>query len=231
MAVSAYDVLAVSGSPRGVKGNSTILLEVAKKRLKELGFSVFSFDCCETRIEPCRGCLKCNQSGICVQKDVFSEMILPIFEGCYGVILSSPVYFWDVSAQLKSFIDRFRVAIRVSVERERIVCLPKVSRKKDVVVFFAQGEVRSSHYSGALNTVNAFVKGVCGGRLLDVVVARAVPLSRQIDLERESLSKVLKVLGVDADEKYVERLLREYANAKSRAEKAAERLAEAIRKS
>jgi multimeric flavodoxin WrbA len=223
-----YDVLAVSGSPRGVKGNSTILLTIAVKRLTELGLSVFSLDCAETKIEPCKGCLRCNQTGVCVQDDFFSKTVLPIFKECYGVLLSSPVYFWDVSAQLKSFIDRFRVAIQVKVERERIVCKPKFTRSKDVLAFFAQGEVRSSHYSGALNAVRAFTEGACGGKVLDVVVAKAVPLVQQLNVGTERLVKFLTISGVDVDDAYIKRLLHSYEQTKYRALKAAEKLAESI---
>jgi len=221
------DVVAISGSPRR-RSNSTTLLLKAVERLKDMGLDVSVFDASGVDVRPCKGCLKCNRDGSCVQDDFFTTAILPAFRGAYGVLLSSPVYFWGVSAQLKKVLDRFRATVVVKMERERIVCTPRFSPPKDVVLFLAQGEVRAAHYVGALHTVSAFTRGACGGELLDVVVAKAAPFAGQMDFKPERLAKLLSAVGVETDENYLKRLLSSYAKVKQHALESAELLASRI---
>jgi len=198
------------------------------ERLIERGLDVSLFDASDADISHCKGCLKCNRDGSCVQDDFFTNTILPAFRSAYGVLLSSPVYFWGVSAQLKKVLDRFRAAVVVRMERERIVCTPRFSPPKDVILFLAQGEVRAAHYVGALHTVSAFTKGACGGRLLDVVVAKAAPFAGQMDFRYERLLKLLSAVGVETDENYLQRLISSYAKVKQHASESAELLASRI---
>lgn len=221
------DVVAISGSPRR-RSNSTTLLKIAVDELKRRGLSISAFDAAEVEVEPCRGCLKCNRDGICVQNDFFTQTILPAFKESYGLLLSSPLYFWGISAQLKKVLDRFRAALVVRMERNRIVCTPRFPPPKDVLLFLAQGEVRAAHYIGAVHNIYAFTNGVCGGRLLDVVVAKAAAFSGQIDFNPQRLAKLLSAVGVEVDDAYIDRLMAEYKRTKERALKAASALAERV---
>jgi multimeric flavodoxin WrbA len=54
---------------------------------------------------PCRGCDKCHVKGGCAQKDEFNIIKQKILNAD-GLILASPNYIFNVSAQLKAFMDR-----------------------------------------------------------------------------------------------------------------------------
>lgn len=70
------------------------------------GHTVTVIDAARADIHPCMGCVRCGYEGPCVQRDGMEEI--------KGVILSSdmlvfvtPLYYYGMTAQLKTLIDRF----------------------------------------------------------------------------------------------------------------------------
>jgi len=93
-------ILYVSGSPRK-ESNTDHLLRLA---LSITGGKFLKLT--DYRIEPCRSCWACRKVGQCVLKDDMAEAIVPELLESDGLVVGSPVYFNNVSAQLKAFIDR-----------------------------------------------------------------------------------------------------------------------------
>jgi len=59
----------------------------------------------DRQILPCTGCESCVETGMCCQQDDMQEIYGKLFNSD-GIIIGTPVYFWGVTAQAKSFIDR-----------------------------------------------------------------------------------------------------------------------------
>lgn len=100
--------VAINGSPRK-NGNTRLLLETVLAPLAEKGWETEIVQLGGKTIQGCRACFKCweKQDKRCVfgDKDVFNE----VFEKALSadaLILGSPTYFADVSAEMKAFIDR-----------------------------------------------------------------------------------------------------------------------------
>lgn len=99
------NVLIISGSPRK-HGNSQQLCEVFKKGAEERGNTVQLIRLAEKKIGYCKACDFCMKNhGICVQKDDMSE-ILEAYKKADVLVLATPVYFYGICAQMKTFIDR-----------------------------------------------------------------------------------------------------------------------------
>lgn len=98
-------ILAVVGSSK-VNGNTEKLVDAFSRGAEEKGHSVTKLHLGKTHINPCLGCNACQAGKGCVQKDGF-EAFLPAFLDCDVIVLSTPLYFWSISAQLKALIDRF----------------------------------------------------------------------------------------------------------------------------
>jgi multimeric flavodoxin WrbA len=92
------------GSPR-LKGNTEILLEEALRGAAEKGAEVTRFDLNKMKIRGCQECGYCTDTGTCKFKDDMEKIYLAIREG-ERFIVTSPVFFMNVSAQLKAMIDR-----------------------------------------------------------------------------------------------------------------------------
>ncbi len=98
-------VLILSGSPRK-GGNSDILCDAFMKGAIESGNDVEKIRVAEKNIGYCKGCYYCRQSsGKCVIKDDMADVLQKMIEADV-IVLSSPVYFYSIDAQLKALIDR-----------------------------------------------------------------------------------------------------------------------------
>ena len=98
-------VLILSGSPRK-RGNSDILCDEFMRGVLDAGNTVEKIRVAEKQISPCRGCYFCRTSGgKCIMQDDMPDLLQKIID-CDVLVLSSPVYFYSVCAQLKTVIDR-----------------------------------------------------------------------------------------------------------------------------
>ena len=98
-------VLILSGSPRK-GGNSDKLCDEFARGASEAGNEVEKIRVVEKKIAPCTGCYYCkDHNGKCALNDDMGEILQKIID-CDVLVLSSPVYFYSVCAQLKAVIDR-----------------------------------------------------------------------------------------------------------------------------
>lgn len=102
----AKKVLIISSSPRK-GGNSDILCGEFLRGSLDAGHSAEKIALREKRINPCTGCGFCNSNGNtkCSQNDDMAE-ILDKMQAADVIVLATPIYFYSVSGQMKTFIDR-----------------------------------------------------------------------------------------------------------------------------
>ena len=99
------NILIISSSPRK-NGNSQMLCEQFKRGAEEKGHMVTLVRLMEKIIGFCRACDGCMRNGgTCVLNDDMAE-ILKLFQKADVIVLATPVYFYGISAQMKTFIDR-----------------------------------------------------------------------------------------------------------------------------
>ena len=97
-------VVIISSSPRK-NGNSEILAFEAAKGAKDAGNEVEILLLRDKTINFCRGCLACQKLLKCVIKDDMAEMIEKV-KTADAVIFATPIYYYEMSGQLKTFLDR-----------------------------------------------------------------------------------------------------------------------------
>lgn len=98
-------VLAIVSSPRK-NGNTELLIDEFVKGAKAAGHETEKICLREKKIAPCLACEAClRNGGTCVQKDDMAE-ILPKLIHADIIVLSTPVYYYSISAQMKTMIDR-----------------------------------------------------------------------------------------------------------------------------
>jgi multimeric flavodoxin WrbA len=97
-------VLGISGSPRD-KSNSEILLSHALEPFKEKGWEITIFQLNDKTVQPCKGCDCCISTGSCIQQDDMQELYGEYMKWD-ALIIASPAYFRNVTAQLKAVFDR-----------------------------------------------------------------------------------------------------------------------------
>jgi multimeric flavodoxin WrbA len=98
------NVLILSSTPRK-NGNSSILCDRFAEGAREAGHTVEKVNLREKTIHPCTGCYACARTGKCAQKDDMAA-ILASMEAADTIVMATPVYFYTMSAQMKTVIDR-----------------------------------------------------------------------------------------------------------------------------
>lgn len=96
-------ILGISGSPRHNGNSEVALLRVLSNCEKDL--AVVTFNVSEMNIHLCDGCLVCEETGYCHQKDDMASLIEQI-ESADVIIISTPVYFDGLPAICKNILDR-----------------------------------------------------------------------------------------------------------------------------
>jgi len=100
-------VVAFNGSPRK-DGNTTVLINQVFRELEKEGVETELVQLSGKEIRGCIACYKCleNKDRRCaVKNDTANECIEKMIKA-EGILLGSPVYFTDVTAEMKALIDR-----------------------------------------------------------------------------------------------------------------------------
>lgn len=98
-------IVVITGSPHK-RGTSNYLVENFIKGAKEADNEVFRFDSAFSTVHPCLGCNVCRKSGDCVWNDSFNDLKDKLVSADY-VVFATPIYYMNMTAQLKAVIDRF----------------------------------------------------------------------------------------------------------------------------
>ncbi|MGN0953903.1 flavodoxin family protein [Dialister sp.] len=85
--------------------NSEKLGDAFIRGAREAGHEVRKLRLAEKTIHFCRGCLSCQQTGKCVIRDDM-EPILALLKEADVLALTTPIYYYEMSGLLKTFLDR-----------------------------------------------------------------------------------------------------------------------------
>lgn len=97
-------VVGIVCSPRE-GGNTEILVREALDSAKDSGADVELLSIKNKTIKPCDGCDVCIKTGTCKIDDDMQEVYKKLMDAD-GIVLGTPVYMMNVSAQAKLLIDR-----------------------------------------------------------------------------------------------------------------------------
>jgi len=100
-------VVAINGSPRQ-GGNTAVMIGWILKELEGEGLETELVQLGGRTIRGCQACFQCfeNKDGRCAFEEDAANEIIAKMAAAQGVILASPTYFGDVTAEMKALIDR-----------------------------------------------------------------------------------------------------------------------------
>src|SRR5574344_736939 len=99
-------IVVVTGSPHKA-GTSALLADKFIEGAQAAGHEVFRFNAAFEDIHPCLGCDACGMNGPCVQKDAIENKLIQKLVDCDMIAVVTPLYYYGMSAQLKTIVDRF----------------------------------------------------------------------------------------------------------------------------
>jgi len=97
-------VIGIVCSPRK-GGNTEIMVREALNTVQEQGGETELITVYDKTINPCDGCFGCEKTSICHINDDMQEIYQKMLEAD-GIIIGTPVYFHNVTAQAKAIMDR-----------------------------------------------------------------------------------------------------------------------------
>lgn len=150
-------IVILMGSPNR-KGSTSILVENFVKGAEEAGHSCEVLDVCHADIHPCTGCVACGYEGPCVQKDDV-EQIKEKLLASDMVVFATPLYYYGMSAQLKTVVDRFCAYNSSLNSRHLKAALLTVAWNTDDWTF----EALEAHYKTLVRYINFEDKGMILG--------------------------------------------------------------------
>lgn len=99
------NILIITGSPRR-NGNTEIMADTFAESAKTAGHDVTIKNLSTLKVGPCLSCQYCfTHDGTCIQQDDMNSILSDLAETDM-LVLASPIYWFDVSAQTKAFVDR-----------------------------------------------------------------------------------------------------------------------------
>ena len=103
--------LAINGSPRA-GGNTEQLIRLVFTELEAEGIETELVRIGGQPVRGCVACFKCQQLKRCVIDSDPVNSIIDKMKACDALILGSPVYFSDVTSEMKALIDRAGLVLR-----------------------------------------------------------------------------------------------------------------------
>ena len=139
-------ILIVLGSPRKKGNSATLAAKVAEGAISD-GADVETVYLNGLNIKPCQGCEKCQQESFngCAIEDEMNQLYSKIRKAD-SIVVASPIYWFNISAQTKIFIDRLYA---VGVGQKNIFKGKNIA----IILSFADPD---PFISGAVNALRSF---------------------------------------------------------------------------
>jgi multimeric flavodoxin WrbA len=142
-------IVVFAGSPRE-NGTTARLIDEAVKGARSVGAEVKIYDLNADGIKGCQGCFYCKSHEGCATKDYLQPMYEDIKQSD-AIVFSSPIYFYDVTGQVKTWIDRLFPVLGPDFK-------PRYPGKK-ILALYSQGNPDASLYQGVARKVQDIFSG------------------------------------------------------------------------
>jgi len=147
-------ILAIAGSPRR-GGNTDTLLERAIAGAQDAGAEVELVVLSRLKVAPCIECNRCYETGRCAVKDDYQALYDKTLQAD-GIMFAAPIFFMDVSAWAKAFIDRFQCLWALRYILKQPVPLPPGGHRRRAIFLSTAGSPRTK-FEYTMPTVRSFL--------------------------------------------------------------------------
>lgn len=174
------NILIISSSLRS-GSNSELMAKAAMEGAEAAGHDVTWLSLKEKKFGFCKGCLACQNTGKCVIRDDMDDMI-DLVKQSDAIILATPVYYYGMSGQLKTFLDRCNPLYVADYSFREIYLLTSSAEDGD--------EVYQTTKAGIRGWIDCFPKAVLAG----VVSGGGVNNPKEVNFHPELLEQA-RALG------------------------------------
>ncbi len=177
------------GSPRK-NGNSTALARSFIEGAQKKGADIQTFHLHYMNIKPCDGCDQCiiNSGSGCVIDDDMQQ-IYDAIPPADTIVIASPIYWFNLNAQTKLFLDRCYALTTV-----KGISLTHSFKGKEIVIILTYGDA-DPFVSGAVNALRSLQDcfKYVGAKIVGTLYGSALAAGKIV--ENQALMKKAFVLG------------------------------------
>lgn len=157
----AKNVVVISTSLRQ-NSNSEKLAEQFAKGAKDAGNNVEIISLCGKKIDFCIGCLACQSTGSCVIKDDAINITEKVLNADV-VAFATPIYYYEMSGQMKTLIDRMNSMfpknyrfrdiyfLSAAAENEEYVPEKAITGLQGWIDCYGKAELKGTVFCGGVN--------------------------------------------------------------------------------
>ncbi len=111
-------------------GNSEALAGQFQKGAEEAGHAVRVVNLRDLDLKFCIGCLSCQKTGKCVLSDGVNEL-LSVVRNADVLVFATPVYYYSMCGQLKTFLDRLNPLYKQSIKFREVYLLTTAAESEE----------------------------------------------------------------------------------------------------
>lgn len=149
-------VMVISTSLR--KGKSDLLADAFIRGAEEAGHNIKKISLVDKDLRFCRGCLSCQntKTGHCFMEDD-ADIIVNQMKDAEVIVFATPIYFYEMSGQMKTLLDRTNPLFPVDYAFE------------DIYLLTAAAESEASAMDGAVQGLEGWIACFEKARLKGVI--------------------------------------------------------------
>jgi len=184
-------IVNIIGSPRS-KGYSAAIAGMLLENIATKGAQVKTYELNKMFFRGCQGCMKCKKEfEKCTVEDALADVLEDVRTSDI-TILSSPVYFGEISAQAKGFMDRCFSYLKKDYRTN-----PKPGRLapgKKLVFIITQGNSDESRFAALPQRYDLMFKRFGFDEIYPIVAAGLAP-DAESKLRPDIIEKIKKTAG------------------------------------
>ena len=162
-------ILGLQGSPRR-KGNTNFLLSTFMTAAEKFGARTQVIAVAQKKIIPCKEYTVCEKKGYCPIEDDVRDEIYPLLREAELVVVATPIFFYNMTAQLKAVIDRCQTfwARKYRLKLED----PGTSMRRGLLL--AVGATKGKNLFEGLNLTTQYFFDAIGAKFEDSLTYRGI---------------------------------------------------------
>lgn len=166
-------VTIISSSFRNPSSSKKLAFEMMKGIKKNNEVSLIELD--KINFNFCKGCLACQKTGKCIINDDIKNIIKEI-QSSDILVFVTPIYFYSISGQLKTFLDRLNPLF-----------VSKENKFKEVYALFTCADDNLSAIEGPIKALNGWIE--CFENVKFINSFNGLSITNVNDISKETLEK------------------------------------------
>lgn len=182
-------ILGIYGSPRP-GGNTDKMLDAFLEGAREAGAEADMVYARKLTMQGCIGCGGCDETGQCVVQDDMQK-VYELLEAAEGIVLASPVYFYNVTGQVKLLIDRSQALFmrKILAEKAQTLSAGRASSAGKRGFLLSAAATRGKRLFDCARLTFTYFMDALGGEMVGELCFRELEGKKDVEKDPQLLAR------------------------------------------